>query len=228
MAVHASLARACTGVTTLTAELGLSGRAGTQRLRGRVIAGFAAPDRMRLEGVAPFGAPGFILVARGSTATLLLPREHGVLRGATAEEILGAMTGVALSTSELLAVLDGCVVPAPMPESAMMHANGMVSIRLRGTVTEYLQRQGAAWQMRAAHRPGWDIEYPSWSGGFPSAMRLRSPSGAATAVDLSASISQLDTNATIPADAFDVKVPNDARPITLEDLRDAGPLRGNP
>jgi hypothetical protein len=31
---------------------------------------------MRLEGVAPFGPPAFILVARGQNATLLLPRDE--------------------------------------------------------------------------------------------------------------------------------------------------------
>ena len=31
---------------------------------------------MRLEGVAPFGPPAFILVARGGEATLLLPRDE--------------------------------------------------------------------------------------------------------------------------------------------------------
>ena len=30
---------------------------------------------MRLEGVAPFGPPAFILAARGAMAVLLLPRE---------------------------------------------------------------------------------------------------------------------------------------------------------
>src|SRR5262249_1359115 len=58
-AVHASASHACASVMTLSAELGLSGHAGRQRLRGRALAGFAAPDSMRLEGVAPFGAPAF-------------------------------------------------------------------------------------------------------------------------------------------------------------------------
>jgi len=43
----------------------MSGRAGRQKVRGRVVAGFARPASMRLEGVAPFGPPAFILVARG-------------------------------------------------------------------------------------------------------------------------------------------------------------------
>src|SRR5687767_3361512 len=67
--VHAQLSAACSGVRTMTAELSLSGRAGSQTLRGRVVAGFERPDSMRLEGLAPFGAPVFILAARGNQAT---------------------------------------------------------------------------------------------------------------------------------------------------------------
>src|SRR6476646_11200910 len=109
------LSAACAGVRTLTAEIALSGRAGRQKLRGRVIAGFARPASMRLEGVAPFGPPGFILVSRGGDATLLLPREERVVTGASPEDVLGALTGVALAPADLHAVLTGCVLPDPTP-----------------------------------------------------------------------------------------------------------------
>src|SRR5687767_5278517 len=46
--IHAKLSTACQSARTLTAVLGLSGRAGTQRLRGRLIAGFERPASMRL------------------------------------------------------------------------------------------------------------------------------------------------------------------------------------
>ena len=39
----------CAGLRTLTAEIGLSGRAAGQRIRVRLIAGLAAPDGIRLE-----------------------------------------------------------------------------------------------------------------------------------------------------------------------------------
>ena len=47
-------------------ELGLSGRAGDESLRGKVITGLQRGGAARLEGVAPFGAPVFILAARPS------------------------------------------------------------------------------------------------------------------------------------------------------------------
>ena len=71
----------CDAVRTLTAEIGLSGRAGRQRLRVRLIAGLAAPDGIRLEAVAPMGPPVFILASAGDQTTLLLPRDDRVLTG---------------------------------------------------------------------------------------------------------------------------------------------------
>ena len=113
--VHEQLTEACRGVRTLTAELSLAGRAGSERLRGRVVAGFERPASMRLEGVAPFGPPAFILAARGDMAILLLPRDDRVLKGERAEDMLGALTGVALAPADLQAILTGCVTADPKP-----------------------------------------------------------------------------------------------------------------
>lgn len=221
--VHTQVSAACTAVRTLTAQLGLAGRAGAQRLRGRVVAGFARPDSMRLEGVAPFGPPAFILVASGNTATLVLPRDNRVLRGTRAEEILGALTGVALAPADLQAVLGGCVIPMPRAVAGRLHQNGWASIDLDGGATLYLQRQGNTWQLRAAKRAGWQIEYPVWQGMFPQVVRLRSDAQTG-AVDLSTTISQLETNVDLDASAFMVNVPPGTTEITLDELRKTGPL----
>jgi hypothetical protein len=218
------LAAACTGVRTLTAEIGMSGRAGRQRLRGRVVAGFARPASMRLEGVAPFGAPAFILVARGENATLLLPRdEPRVLRGPKPEDILGALTGVALGPADLQAILTGCVVPAPQAMEARRHANGWASIDLAGGARLYLEPARGGWTLRAATRAGWQIEYPAWSANFPQSVRLQS-SQPDVNVDLTAALSQIETNKDLEDAAFTVNVPPGADPITLDELRDSGPL----
>jgi hypothetical protein len=222
--IHRQASAACTGVRTLTAELSLSGRAGGRALRGRAIVGFERPASIRLEGVAPFGPPAFILAGSGASATLLLPRDNRVLTGARAEDILGALTGVALSPADLLAVLTGCVVAGPTPSAGRMHQNGWVSIDLTGGATVYLARVALGWQPRAARRPGWQIEYPLWQTGFPATVRLRSLD-AAVNVDMTAVVAQLEANVPIDPAAFTVTVPAETLPITLEELRDAGPLR---
>jgi hypothetical protein len=225
--IHADVSSACAGVRTLEAELGLSGRAGGQPLRGRVRAGFERPASMRLEGVAPFGAPAFVLVARGGTATLLLPRDGRVVRDAAPEEVLGALTGVTLAPADLQALLTGCVEPAPKSTAGRLHGNGWASVDLEGGATLYLQRRGGAWRVRAARRDGWQIEYPAWPGAFPQSARLRSDAPALD-VDLSATISQLEANVDFEPSVFTVDVPGDADPLTLDELREAGPLRAVP
>jgi len=226
-ALFAQISAACTGANTLTAELGLSGRAGQQKLRGRALAGFARPDAMRLEGVAPFGAPAFILASRGRTAILLLPRDDRVLRGAQAEEILGALTGIALAPADLHAILTGCVVPSPKPLEGRLHGNTWASIPLQGGAILYLQRVSGMWQLRAARRAGWEIEYDRWSGGFPRLVRFRSSGSPKIPVDLTADVAQLETNVKLDPAAFTVDVPSGASPITLDELRESGPLRGS-
>ena len=229
--MHAKLATACTGVRTLTAELGLSGRAGDERLRGRVVAGFERPSSMRLEGVAPFGQPVFILAARNGSATLLFPGEKRILRGAPPEAILEALVGVTLAPADLLAVFTGCVVPGPRATAGRMHQGGLASIDVESgdqqsgtrTATLYVRRAGSAWQLRAARRDKWQIEYAQGTGAFPQSVRLISPE---QRVNLGASLSQVETNVDLDAAAFTVEEQKDLTTLTMEELRKAGPLRG--
>ncbi|HEY6359699.1 MAG TPA: hypothetical protein VIX63_01275 [Vicinamibacterales bacterium] len=223
--VHEQLTEACRGVRTLTAELALAGRAGEQRLRGRVVAGFERPASMRLEGVAPFGPPAFILASRGNMAVLLLPRDDRVLKGERAEEMLGALTGVTLAPADLQAILTGCVTADPKPTSGRLHQNGWASIDLEDGARLFLQRQNNAWQLRAARRQGWQLDYPAWQGRFPQSVRLQSDQPAVN-VDLTAGLSQVESNTDLDPAAFTVNVPAGAQALTLDELRAAGPLRG--
>jgi outer membrane biogenesis lipoprotein LolB len=222
--VYRTLTASCGGVRTFTAELGLSGRAGGRRVRGRAIVGFARPDSLRLEGVAPLGPPAFILAARGANATLLLPRDDRVVRNAPPDQILEALTGVALSPADLQAVLTGCAVPIATPVAGRLHQNGWASIDLDSGAMVYLEREGAQWRLRAGRHREWHIEYPSWQGAFPSAVRLISLRPAVD-VDLTAAVSQLETNVQIDEAAFTVNVPPGASELSLAELREAGPLR---
>jgi hypothetical protein len=44
-------------------------------------------------------------------------------------------------------------------------------------------------------------------------------------VDITLALSQVDVNVPVPDEAFTVNVPPDAAPLTLEELRQAGPMR---
>jgi hypothetical protein len=223
--IHRQATSSCAGVRTFTAELSLSGRAGGQPLRGRAIAGFERPASLRLEGLAPFGPPAFILVDGGDGATLLLPRENRVLHDAWAADILGALTGITLAPADLQAILTGCVASTPGALGGQLHQGGLASIDLPSGATLYLEQVGVGWRPRAARRSGWEIEYPAWQGAFPLEVRLRSLDSAID-VDLTAGLSQIEVNVVIDPAAFEVRVPADARGLTLAQLREAGPLRG--
>lgn len=222
-AVHKQVSSACTGVRTLTAQLSLRGRVGGQRLSGRVIAGFEQPASMRLEGLAPIGQPVFHLAAQGGTGTLWLPRESRVLRGQPAEAILDALIGVNLAPADLQSILTGCVVPNPMPTGGRQHANGWASIDLQGGAKLYLRRT-SQWELRAAQRDGWQLEYTIGQSRFPESVRLTSESQKIP-VDLTTGLSDIEANVQLDPAAFRVDVPPGAQPLTLEEVRESGPLR---
>ena len=224
-AVFRQATAACSGVRTLTAELGLSGRAGGRALRGRAVVGFERPGSIRLEGLAPLGPPVFTLAGTSASATLILPRDNRVLANARAEDILGALTGVALSPADLLAALTGCVTAMPVATAGRLHRNGWASIDLSGGATLFLERVTLGWRPRAARRSGWQIDYPAWQGAFPSTVRLQA-TDPTVQVDLSAAVSQLEANVAVPPAAFSVTVPAGMLSMSLDELRDAGPLRG--
>jgi hypothetical protein len=188
-----------------------------------VIAGFERPASMRLEGLAPIGQPVFHLAAQGGTGTLWLPRESRVLRGQPAEAILDALIGVNLAPADLQSILTGCVVPNPMPIGGRQHANGWASIDLQGGARLYLRRI-SQWELRAAQRDGWQLEYTIGQSRFPESVRLTSDSQKIP-VDLTTGLSDIEANVQLDPAAFLVDVPPGAQPLTLEEVRESGPLR---
>ena len=227
--------RSCRGINTFSAEVGVAGRSGGTRLRGRLVAGFERPGRARLEGVAPFGAPLFILAARDNRAVLLLPRERRVLTGESTEDVLEALTGLKRSADDLLALMGGCVIGTPQPAGGSRNLSGWLSVEVRPGLSVFLRREGAEWRLtRAIQRESgaaassWMVEYGEFLSGFPALIRLREQSAAPAVpsgdTELTLRVSQRDVNVTIPDQAFDLTVPPGYVPMTLDELRGRGPL----
>jgi hypothetical protein len=224
---------ACVGARTFSAELAVSGHAAGARLRGRVVAGIERPGRLRLEGVAPFGAPAFVLAARDERAVLWLPRERRAVQGASVPDVLEALTGLKRSADDLLGLLTGCLVASPHATAVSRNPTGWMSVDVDHGVVAYLRQQDGAWRLVAgrssrAGSASWTVEYGEFVSGFPSVVRLREQAAgdarAGTSTDLTLRVSQREVNVTLPPAAFDVTLPPETSPMTLEELRGRGPL----
>ena len=216
---YAEARATCESVRTMQAELGLSGRAAGQRMRGRVLSGFA-PGALRLEGVAPFGSPVFILVADGVRGTLLLSRERRVVHDAPPEEILNALVGIRLGPDDLRALLSGCVRAAAEPTLARAYGDDWLAVDLAAGGTIYLRRAGTSWRIIAGRYGGLDVDYAAFEGARPSQVVLRGAD-----LNLALHLNQVEINGDLPRDALvALKIPEGVAPLSLEQLRKAGPL----
>lgn len=223
--LFADATRECRGLRTLTAEIALSGRAGGERVRGRMHAGFAAPQSVRLEAVAPFGPPVFILAAERDVATVLFPRDDRVLPSTPVADVLERLTGLDLGADDLRLVLSGCLGEAPDASSGRSWPNGWKAVSLAGNRIAYLRQVDGTWVVVAADYGSWRVDYGEHLNGWPRRVRVRDAAG--TALDLTARVDQLQINVDLPEAAFTVDVPPDAEPITLDDLRSVAALRGD-
>jgi outer membrane lipoprotein-sorting protein len=220
---YADASASCAKIETLTASIALSGNAGRTKLRGRVDAGFAAPSQMRLEGRAPFGRPVFVLTSTQDRAVLVLPRDDRVLTGASAAEIVEALAGVPLTPDVLRTIVSGCGFTAgETPTDGRAFAGGSVAVTT-GQSTTYLRRAGDAWQIIGATRESLSVFYSGVQNGRPAVVNLRAGSGGSTA-DIVFRLSEVEINPTLDPQTFQQQVPAEATPLTIDELRKAGPL----
>jgi outer membrane lipoprotein-sorting protein len=225
-AAYQEATAACREITTITTSMALSGKAGETKLRGRIDAGFAAPGRLRLEGIPPFGRPVFVLVADGPHATLVLLRDERVLRDAPADRIVEALAGVPLDADTLRTLVTGCGLASGAPADGRAFPNGWAAVS-NGDATTFLRRAGDAWQIAAATRGSLTATYADYANGRPATIRVRAASGDRATADLTLRLSDVETNVTLDPRTFEVDLPAHPIPMTLDELRRAGPLGGS-
>jgi len=179
---------------------------------------------MRLEGIAPFGRPIFVLTAAGENGTLVLSRDNRVLRDAPAGSIVEALAGVPVGAAAMRTIVTGCgLTQDEAPTAGRSYANGWAAIEFP-THVAYLQRIAGAWQLAAATRGTLSIFYADFDQHRPATIRLRVEDAGRVTADITLRVSQADVNTPLGAQAFDADVPADAEPLTLDELRRAGPL----
>jgi hypothetical protein len=213
---------ACQGFRSIEGELSLSGRAGGERVRGRILTGLESGGAVRLEAVAPFGAPFFILAGRGERATLVLPRERRVLKDTGVAEVLERLTGLSLGAEDLRLIVSGCLADRATPEDGRKWGESWRAVTIGPERVAYLRIQNGRPVVTAADYGPWHIDYSAHASGFPRTVRVRRAGDAA--IDITARIEQLQVNTPINPLAWSVEIPSDADPMTLDELRSIAPL----
>ena len=194
------------------------GRIGPARARRRPasaavvsLRASSGPASMRLEAVAPVRSARVHPRARGEQAVLLLPRDERVVR----RRVGGSDSRRAHRRHA------GARRPAGHPHRLRRSrrrkpsADGCTRTGGPRSISRAERRctcsGSGAWQVRAARRDGWEVDYPAWQGMFPQAIRLRSASEPAN-VDMTATLSQIEVNVDVDPAAFTVDVPGECQP----------------
>jgi outer membrane biogenesis lipoprotein LolB len=222
-AAMAQATSACRAVSTFSAEIAVRGSIEGRRVRARLLAGLAPPAALRIEAVAPFGQPTFVLTSVDRDASVVLS-DGRVLEHGPASEVFEALTGLPIQVDELKTVLTGC---AAAPDAGAARAYGSAWLVVPdGAARLYLHRDSAdaPWRVAAAaHQPigveAWQAEYGGIAGALPRSVRLIG----GRRFDLQLSLSQVAVDEPISDAAFRARVPADAVPITLEELRRSTP-----
>ena len=218
----------CQPIRTFSAELNIRGRVGGERLRARLLVGLVAPASAYLEAPAPLGSPVFILSAAGDEATLLLPRDRRVLERGRSADVFEALTGVALGPAELRATATGCVEPAGagIGEQRGQPWRFIPGVAGKNDVYLHRERPGEPWRVATiVHRDSrrtWRADYSEFLSGMPRAIRLTSSD--APPLDLRIGLSDVEINVPLDPASFRIQVPPGTAPITIEELRQSGPL----
>ena len=213
----------CRRVRTMQVAMQVNAESRETTFRGEVLGVLSRPASLRLVGVAPFGSPGFVLVAKlDDAAVLVLPRERRVVTATAVEDLLSMIAGVSLSAEEFLAVLTGCFVPAPEPQEAKIYDNGWIGVKVDSESTAYLQTVDNVPVIVAGRRPGLTAWYSGHVRGLPRRIDLRSRSDNGQTSSLVVTLSQVSVNIELRPEVFSVEVRDDYVYMTVEEFKFEG------
>lgn len=215
----------CREVSSLTAEISVSGSIAGERVRARLVAGLARPASARLEAYA-FGQPVFIFVATDPDGTLLLTREQRLLERERPGRILEAIAGVPLDAADLREALLGCATVSA-PEGRRLGDDWRIIAGASADLYLHRETRTGPWRLVTAvhHAPSqmpWRAEYREFAGDLPRDVRFVSLD--ASRFDLRLQLAQVELNPDLGSAAFQLNVPPGVQRITLDELRRQGPL----
>ena len=219
-----TIAESCRSISSYRSEFSLTGQIGTRRIRGlasaRLYTALAATGHIGLEA----NVSGQLLFRLGGDAdtAVLLVRDQNRVATARPDEILEALIGVPVNPARFLAIVSGCVTTAGSIERAARH-DGVLEI-VTADATVYLTSASMGWQVRAGKFADVSVDYFAFEGGLPRDFRLSSSGAGRTAVALDLRVQAVQTNVRLDPALFRVTIPEGATPISLDELRQVGPL----
>ena len=224
-AAWADATRACRGVTSYKGTLRVSGRINGDRIPTTVtIFTGVTPTGLDLEAVAA-NRQIFRMAGTAAEATLYLDDGHRYAKG-TSEDLTDALIGVRLGPARWLALLTGCVATPPDFVSAARYDKDLAITTASARV--FLSVMEGGWHAHRGLFDGLTVEYEQFTSAvsaFPAKWRIDSDAGRDPSVRLS--IESGDVTAGLPLEArvFTMSLPADASPMTIDELRQSGPLR---
>jgi hypothetical protein len=212
---------ACRRLTAVQAALGLTGRIRDQRIPGlagaTLYVAATAAGEIGLEARVSAQLV-FRLGGRVDRATLYLPGENRVVTGPAAE-IVDALVGIRIGPERLLAVLGGCVTRAESIQSGTRYASVIEVSTADATV--FIEERRGARMIRAGLADGLSIDYRR-SGDAIREIRFQSSPARPAGVAMALEVKQIDFAPTLTPELFSVAVPEDARAMSVEELRTSG------
>ena len=208
----------CRTIETYSALVALSGRAPRFPTLTVTVA-FSSKGDAYLQAQHS-GTPLFLLAGTRTRASLWL-RDDNRLVTEPLEDIVDALVGARLGAEDLLAFLSGCPLRAPAVTEASQIGDLLAISTTDGRA--YLDRVGTTYRVRAAETKGLVLDYGKPAAGWPRDLTIATSD---RRVHLRFRPEQVETNAVLPVAMFAMPAAaNQASPMTLEELRAAGPLR---
>lgn len=222
-AAWASATSGCRNAQSYSAALRLSGRAGAQRIWPLAIETAVTSDQSIYMSATVAGRSVFVLAGSAGRATLWLRHEQRVVTAPPAD-IIDAILGVSIPPDRLLAVLTGCVTRAFDVSAAAQY--GRVLTIATPDARVHLDRRPSAWQTRAGEVEGFVVEFARESSSFPQKIWIRSTPGREPRASIDVSVSDAEINGSVPPAVFTPPAgAAGAQPMTIEELRAAGPWK---
>jgi hypothetical protein len=214
---------ACRNVRTYSAIVTLSGN-----LRGARVPSITVVTALTADGDAHLQAHAsgrqiFLLAGRADRASLWLREEHRVV-SAPLEDIVRNLADLALGGDDLLAILTGCAVRTFDVVEARRFGTLLAVETAAGRV--FVEQVEGAWRARGAVVNGLIVDYRSRQGPMPTDVVVGTGAQGADRVTFRFRPEQVALDDTLPPQLFTLPDgASSAAPMTLQELRESGPLR---